>query len=221
MSWSQDVTDQPRFVDLVQTVNDRLSIAEVGHGFGGAIALAYYVGDPRATRDLDINIAAPVAQAAAVFAVLPSSVLWTEKDVRECQARGQVRLWAGRRREGIPVDLFFPQHRFHEVVADAVTDKPFLRAGYTLPIIAASHLTVFKVLFNRPKDWVDVADMLQAGTVDVSEALFWVRELLGEEHPSFVRLASLVASPDVKHRQPRSGGPDLPSVDWAALGGQS
>ena len=215
------MADQPRFVDLVQAVNDRLSTGEVGHGFGGAIALAYYVGDPRATRDLDINISVPVEQSADVFRLLPPWVEWTEKDVAECQARGQVRLWAGRRRDGIPVDLFFPQHPFHEAVAEAVRERPFLRADYTLPVVAASHLTVFKVLFNRSKDWVDIADMLRAGTVDVADALYWVRELLGEEHPSLARLAGLVASPEAKRRPAPAEGPDLPRIDWTSLGGQT
>ena len=213
------MTEQPRFVDLVRAVNDDLTAGAIRHAFGGAIALAYYVGEPRATRDLDINISLPVDRADSVFRLLPASVRWSKKDLMECQERGQVRLWCGRRREGIPVDLFFPQHRFHEVVADAVTDRPFLTLEYTLPVISAAHLTVFKVLFNRPKDWVDISEMLRAGTVDVVESLYWVRELLGGEHPSFGRLADLVASP----RPEGSGGireePDLPEVDWASLGG--
>jgi hypothetical protein len=215
------MSEHPRFVDLVQAVNDNLTAGDVRHGFGGAIALAYYVGVPRATRDLDVNICVPVDEAASVLRLLPPPVSWSANDVAECQRRGQVRLWVGRPRDGIPVDLFFPQHRFHEAVAQAVTRKPFLRGDYTLPVIAAAHLTVFKVLFDRPKDWVDIADMLKAGTVDVAEALYWVQELLGVGHPSFDRLAALVAT-HVAHRG--AGAPDvqaLPEIDWASLGGQA
>jgi hypothetical protein len=125
------------------------------------------------------------------------------------------------RRDGIPVDLFFPQHRFHEVVAQAVTGKPFLRRDYTLPVIAASHLVVFKVLFDRPKDWVDIAEMLRAGTVDVADALSWVRELLGEEHPSFDRLAKLVASAPAGRSGSMAEAAGLPEIDWTSLGGQA
>ena len=215
------MADQPRLVDLVQAVNDSLTNPGIPHAFGGAIALAYYVRDPRATRDLDINISVPVDRAESVFRLLPAAVVWGADDVTECMERGQARLWAGRRREGIPVDLFFPQHRFHAVVADGATERPFLRRDYTLPVISAAHLTVFKVLFNRPKDWVDIVDMLGAGTVDIGEAMYWVRELLGGEHPSFSRLATLAASPRPASRHCDYPPQDLPDVDWASLGAQS
>lgn len=211
------MADQPRLVDLVESVHDSLGGAGIPHGFGGAIALAYYVGHPRATRDLDINIAVPTAEAERVFRVLPPSTSWAERDVAECHARGQVRLWAGRRGEGIPVDLFFPQHRFHAVVAEAITEKPFARPDYFLPVIKASHLVVFKVLFDRPKDWLDIAEMLRAGTVDVGESEYWVRELLGEQHPSFDRLVHLVSSPEVRSSARPVAHMDLPDVDWPSL----
>lgn len=211
------MAEQPRLVDLVEAVHDGLEEAGVRHGFGGAIALAYYVGRPRATRDLDINIAVPTSEAESVFRFLPSSISWTDRDVAESDARGQVRLWAGKRLEGIPVDLFFPQHRFHEVVAEAITNKPFARLDYLLPVIRASHLVVFKVLFNRPKDWLDITEMLRAGTVDVADSEYWVRELLGERHPSFDRFVELVSSPEVRTSGDAVRQMDLPDIDWGSL----
>lgn len=207
----------PRLVDLVEAVHDGLAGADVPHGFGGAIALAYYVGEPRTTRDLDINIAVPTSEAESVFRALPPSVSWADSDVAECHTRGQVRLWAGERREGIPIDLFFPQHRFHAVVAEAVTEKPFARPNYFLPVIKASHLVVFKVLFDRPKDWLDIAEMLRAGTVNVAESEYWVSELLGERHPSFERLVHLVCSAEVLPSSRPGVHGDLPDVDWGSL----
>lgn len=203
-------------------VNDRLTEASVGHAFGGAIALAYYVADPRATYDMDINLSVPVEQAADVFALLPAGVKWTDDDVARCIHDGQIRLWHGRPRVGIAVDLFFPEHEFHREVARVTTERPFGRTGYLLPVISAAHLTVFKVLFDRPKDWVDIASMLQVGTVDVAEALRWLGILLGPDHPNFRRLAELVAETEIigpgvsESRRPM----ELPVVDWASLGRQ-
>lgn len=211
--------EQPRFVDLVKSVHDSLVAGHVGHGFGGAIALAYYVGEPRATRDLNINISVPAGDAATVLVLLPAIVSWSDKDVIECAARGQVRLWVGRPREGIPVDLFFPQHRFHEAVARATTQRPFLTTDYSLPVISASHLVVFKALFNRPKDWVDIEAMLRAGTVDLGDALHWVQELLGENHPSLGRLVALIADHAADAGMEPGGAEDLPQIDWSSLGG--
>lgn len=41
------------------TAHNALAAAGIDHAFGGAIALAYCTGEPRATADLDINIFSP------------------------------------------------------------------------------------------------------------------------------------------------------------------
>jgi transcriptional regulator with XRE-family HTH domain len=43
--------------DRILVLHDALEGARIEHGFGGAIALAYYVEEPRATRDIDVNLA--------------------------------------------------------------------------------------------------------------------------------------------------------------------
>jgi hypothetical protein len=48
---------------------------------------------------------------------------------------------------------------------------------------------VFKALFNRTKDWADIEAMLRAGTVDVGDALRWIEVIVGDDHPSYTRLA--------------------------------
>lgn len=215
--------ERPSLVRLLVTVHEGLACAGVDHAFGGAIALAYYVEDPRTTRDIDVNVSAPLPDAERVFTSLPPSVAWSSREVAACGRDGQVRLWSGAAREGIPVDLFFPQHSFHAAVAAATQMHPFADPSYMLPVVSAAHLTVFKVLFNRPKDWLDIAAMLQAGSVDTAEALGWVGELLGEDHPSFERLAGLVfRTEDLELAVPGAPGAEmeLPLVDWRALTGE-
>lgn len=131
-------------------------------------------------------------------------------------ADGQIRLWWDGR-DGVPVDLFFPQHPFHDEVERATTLVPFENG--TIPIISATHLTVFKCLYNRAGDWPDVAAMLEAGTVDTAVALDWVGTLLGEDSAPYLKLAELVVTA-------RAGGLDAPGsemerprVDWKALPG--
>ncbi|HAM01848.1 MAG TPA: hypothetical protein DCQ30_06420, partial [Acidimicrobiaceae bacterium] len=155
------MTEPTSLVGLVIEVNDRLTGAGIGHGFGGALALAYYVAEPRATRDMDINVSVPVQEARRIFELLPDGVVWTDDDVRRCVRDGQIRLWHGLPRQGIVIDLFFPQHEFHRAVAGATSPRPFARVDYLLPVIAAAHLTVLKVLFDRPKDWVDIGAMIE------------------------------------------------------------
>lgn len=37
--------------------------------------------------------------------------------------------------------------------------RPF--AGISVPVLSAEDLTVFKIIFNRPRDWLDIGRMLQ------------------------------------------------------------
>jgi hypothetical protein len=67
----------------------------------------------------------------------------------------------------------------------------------TLPVLACADLAVFKAFFARPKDAVDIATMIDAGTLDPAALERTVAGLLGEHHPSvdFVRRAATLASP--------------------------
>ena len=187
-------------VGLIRAVHDRLADADIPHAFGGSIALAYYVAEPRATGNLDLDVAVSADRADQVFARLPEGVDYTQADVARARAEGQMRLWYGRPREGVPIDLYFPRHRFHGVVGRSAVMRTFGMEGYTIPVIAADHLAVFKVLYNRTRDWVDIAAMLSAGSLDPDAVLGWVGRLLGEEHPSYGRFADLAAAPAVQAR---------------------
>lgn len=208
-------------VELVMVVSGRLDGGGVGHGFGGAIALAYFVREPRATRDMDINIAVPLERCREVLGLLPGGVDWDDRSVQRCLADGQVRVWFRHGSFEAPIDLFFPQHRFHDEVARQVSRKPFGRGGaFLLPVIAAAHLCVFKALFNRPKDWIDIAVMLDARTVDVAEATRWLVELVGSDHEVSLRFAEALAASAARPATPtvESGAMPEPVIDWRRLG---
>jgi hypothetical protein len=51
---------------------------------------------------------------------------------------------------------------------------------------------VFKAMFARPRDWVDIEAMVEARSLDVDEAMRWVREMAGDD-PRVERLAELRA----------------------------
>lgn len=189
------------FNDRVKEIHHHLDAARIGHAFGGAIALIYAVFDPRLTHDIDLNIAVPVGESERVFAALPESLPWSADDVETVSREGQVRLrWAPE----LPVDLFFPQHRFHDVVAARVRTVTF--DGEPLPVISPTDLAVFKAMFSRAKDWADIEAMLEAGSVDRDEALRWTEVILGADHPSHEKLADLCQR--VRPRPPGGGGGD-------------
>jgi len=167
-------------------IHESLERAGIAHAFGGAIALAYAVPQPRATIDIDVNVALPVGQAAEVLAALPDGIEARPGAVERIAHHGQDRLRWG----DVPVDLFFPQHKFHSVVAGRTTSEPFRDS--VIQVITQTDLTVFKALFNRRKDWPDIESMLRAGVVDEGEALGWVRTIVGADHPSYASLVELI-----------------------------
>ena len=60
-----------------------------------------------------------------------------------------------------------------------------------IPMMSATDLTICKTVFSRPKDWVDITAMLEAGTVDVPDALGWVAELTGTDDDRYQQLAQI------------------------------
>ena len=164
------------------------ALARVPHAFGGAIALAYYA-EPRATIDIDLNVFVGVERYDVVARRLtPLGVALDDASVAELARRdGQVRvMW-----DETPIDLFFAYDAFHEAAAAARQRVPF--ADTTTPILSAAHLMVCKVVFNRPRDWVDIDAMLGYDEpLDVAEVMRWVGRVAGDRDPRYERIAALL-----------------------------
>jgi hypothetical protein len=165
-------------------LDEALTDHGIAHAFGGALALAYYTFDPRATADIDVNISVDAADAQRVFEALPTGIEWTTADTERVAADEQVRVWWGRN----PVDLFFRASTFHDGVAERARIHPF--ASTRLPFVAADDLAVFKALFDRPKDWLDIAAMVDARTIDPDAVADVLVRLVGEDE-RVARLRSL------------------------------
>ncbi len=164
------------------------SLAAIPHTFGGALALAYYA-EPRATIDIDLNlfvhadrfadVAGPLL-ALGVAASDPDAVASVAKD-----GQGRV-MW-----DHTPIDLFFAYDPFHDAAAGARRTVPF--ATTTIPVLAPEHLVVCKVVFDRPKDWVDIDAMLNADVaLDAAEVLRWVGRIAGDRDPRYDRIAGVL-----------------------------
>src|ERR1700726_1910602 len=135
------------------------ALSEISHAFGGALALAYYA-EPRATIDIDLNVFLPAERFADVAGPLGElGAAVDDPSVAEIVERdGQVRvMW-----DTTPIDLFFAYDAFHHAAGTARQVVPFGEGS--IPILAAEHLIVCKVVFNRPKDWVDIDSMIAADT---------------------------------------------------------
>ena len=164
------------------------ALAEVPHAFGGALALAYYA-DPRATVDIDLNVFVPPDRFEEVAGPLGRLGAAADSPTIEALVRrdGQVRvMW-----DATPIDLFFSYDPFHDAACRARHSVPF--GDGTIPILAAAHLIVCKVVFNRPKDWVDIDAMLGAGAeIEAAEVLRWVARIVGDEDPRYDRIAAML-----------------------------
>lgn len=152
-----------------------LAGSDLPHAFGGALALAFCTEEPRATKDIDVNVFVGVGRLGAVLAALPPEVRVTGAAHRQLERDGQARLWW----DDTPLDVFLSNHPFHGVAEANRRTVPF--AGVPdLPVLACADLAVFKAFFARPKDVVDLATMAVAGTIDVDELERTVGRLLAD-----------------------------------------
>jgi hypothetical protein len=66
-------------------------------------------------------------------------------------------------------------------------------ADATIPILAPEHLAVCKVIFDRPRDWVDIDAMLAADVaLDTAEVMRWVGRIAGDGDPRYERIAAVL-----------------------------
>lgn len=175
-------------VDQILAIERDLDAASIPHAFGGALALAFHVEEPRATRDIDVNVFVDPERAGTVFESMPSGVEWDGESLRRAAADGQIRLFW----DDTPVDVFFSTHVFHDEASVRIERVPFV--GTTIPVLGATELVVFKAFFNRTKDWADIEAVAEAGAADLHRALGWMIDLLGPRDHRITRLRTLVHS---------------------------
>jgi hypothetical protein len=173
-------------VERLLAVHDALETARLPHAFGGAIALAYCTQEPRGTRDIDVNIFLDSSEAGRVTACLPAQVTVGPADLAAIARDGQARLWW----DDTPLDLFFDVHDFHRGVAAGVRDVGL--SGRVIPVLGCEALAIFKLLFDRTKDWADIEAMLDADALDRTEVAGNAVRLLGADHPAVRRLLPLL-----------------------------
>ena len=186
--------------EVVRAVHAALDDAGVPHAFGGAIALAYAVPEPRGTIDVDVNVFVGSEEAGRAFSALPAGVTWDDGDVERVARDGQVRVWW----DEVPLDLFFDYHRLHEEAAAGAVHVPF--GDTTIRVLAPDHLAVFKAFFDRTKDWADLEAMAGCGSFDADAVLGWLERLLGADEPRLARLRAIVEAAG----QPAAPPPQLP-----------
>ena len=147
-------------VDKIVRCHESLAMAEIPHAFGGALALAWCTLAARGTIDIDINLFVTVEQAEAVFSALPNEVSSTAKDLKSLIRNTQIRVFW----DQTPLDLFLNSTPYHTELQSRVRWEEF--AGTQIPFLSCQDLAVFKAFYNRTRDWGDLEEMRDAGTLD-------------------------------------------------------
>jgi hypothetical protein len=173
----------------IVAAHEMLDSLRAPHQFGGAIALAWYR-SPRATVDIDLNVTVAPQDAAPVLGALAHlGVTITDLDRAAIARDGQARLdW-----DGSYLDLFFATLDLHQEMAARARAVRF--GPVEIPILSPEHLIVCKAVFDRPKDWVDIEEMVSWGTeMDSAAVLGWIEKLLGADSEQHARLAAMLAT---------------------------
>jgi len=175
------VTLPERLVALHQA----LAGARIPHAFGGAVALAYWTLEPRGTRDIDVNLFVPASDPDRALAALPEGIVLPDGARETIERDGQIRVWW----DDTPVDLFFD---YADVHAAAARHRRRVRFQDTrIPVLGPIELAVFKVMFDRTRDWADLEAMAERGTLDYASVRASLRAMLAPDDARLARLAEL------------------------------
>lgn len=183
---------EPSWAEKIVAIHERLEQAGLPYAFGGAIALNYYR-EPRATLDVDINVFLPPEQQADVLAVLSGLYDLPDRDRIERQLirDGQSRTtW-----KSTYVDLFLSTTELHDSMAARIQRQPF--GDTEIPVLSVEDLLVCKVLFDRPKDWVDVSAVAAAegSQLDRQYIYSWLQHFVGPDDERIPRITEELERP--------------------------
>ena len=162
-----------------------LDEADLPHAFGGALALAWCTQRARGTIDIDLNVFVGTERVDEVLAALPTKAQWGPRDRDALVTDGQQRLWW----DTTPIDLFLNTTEFHDQAAGRARWERF--EGEDLPFLSCADLAVFKAFFNRTKDWADLEEMRDAGTLDIDRVVGVLVRYLGNADERIERLLTL------------------------------
>jgi hypothetical protein len=151
--------------------------AAIPYALGGALALGAH-GVPRGTLDVDVNVFVPEGERAHVVECLRQ--LGVELDLQAALARAErdgmfVGMWGGMR-----IDVFVPSVPFSD---EAARTRVLLgdSEGKGVYFLSAEAITIFKLLFFRPKDLVDLDRLAAVQGPDLDRAYVrrWIVDMMG------------------------------------------
>lgn len=175
----------PTWGEKVLRLADELQARHLPYAFGGAIALNYHR-EPRSTLDIDINVFVKPEDDDPLVEALSSlyGLEGQERSLQELRQDGQTRTTWG----STFVDLFLANTDFHLSMAERVERQPF--GDQQIPVLTIEDLLICKVLFDRPKDWIDIEAVGQTRTTQLDSGYIqhWLKQFLEPGDPRFSRV---------------------------------
>src|SRR5262245_32617361 len=174
-----------------------LESRKVDYAIGGAVALGYWA-RPRGTVDVDLTLFFPQQQASEAVRVLQQigCDIIAARAIASLREHGFCRATFVSRR----VDVFIQSNSFYEQ-AKARRRRVYLEDQQVM-ILDAESLAVFKLMFFRPQDFVDIRNMLKFQGLAFDRQ--WVRqrllEIVGPRDPRLAEWDKLVS--DSEHESP-------------------
>jgi hypothetical protein len=165
-------------VEVVTSLIDHLESSQMPYAFGGAIALSAW-SEPRATTDVDLNLWVDDAQLPEAVKLLREAgvAIELEAAVRGSRERGMFAAPHGSYR----VDVFVPSVPFYdEALKRRMRVTLAMRQTW---VLSPESLAVFKMLFFRPKDLVDLARLIEVRRppIDVAFVRGWLLDMVGSD----------------------------------------
>ncbi len=165
-------------VEAVASLIDAFERTALPYALGGAIAYSAWA-EPRATRDVDLNVWVSLDRLEDVFATLEGAGVTLDRTTATHEARERG-MFIGRHGE-YRVDVFVPSVPFYaEALQRRVRTQLAHRDTW---VLSPEVLVVFKMLFHRPKDLVDIGRVLQIqrDRFDTAFVRRWIVEMLGAD----------------------------------------
>ncbi|MBI5502356.1 MAG: hypothetical protein HY907_19080 [Deltaproteobacteria bacterium] len=178
---------------MARRLADALDAAALPYAIGGALALGVW-GFPRATNDVDLNLYLEVDALGAAFAVFRRAgcTVDEEQALASARDRGDFSVKAGAMR----VDVFVPSVPLYDSARTRIRQAPL--EGRPAWFLSPEDLVVFKMLFFRTKDVLDVERLVAFAAADFDRAYVrrWLVDLVGADDERLARWDRLLADVD-------------------------
>lgn len=171
-------------------LGEALEANGIPYAVGGALAFGLWA-IPRATVDIDINVFVEPGEIARVVQV--ASAVGVELEIERAQAESDARGMFVGRFGSYRVDFFTPSIEFAWEAKRTRVVKSI--DGHSVSFLAAEALAVFKLLFFRAKDIVDLQRLLavQGARLDIAYVRRHLVEMMGEGDSRVQRWDALCA----------------------------